>query len=89
MLVSFEKYKLMWKRRIKTSQTKIQTNFGRNTKTLQKEIQIDVERNTNGCGPSYQPAADGGWMVAATTHKTNTKGKILCGKFSEQQSSQF
>ena len=103
MLKSFEKYKLMWRRR-KTSQKEIQTDVERNTKTLQKEIQIDVERNTkklqkeiqidverntNGCGPSYQPAADGGWMVAATTHKTNTKGKILCGKFSEQQSSQF
>ena len=78
----------MWRRR-KTSQKEIQTDVERNTKKLQKEIQIDVERNTNGCGPSYQPAADGGWMVAATSHKTNTKGKILCGKFSEQQSSHF
>ena len=58
MLKSFEKYKLMWRRR-KTSQKEIQTDVERNTKTLQKEIQIDVERNTNGCGPSYQ-AADGG-----------------------------
>ena len=89
MLVCFEKYKLMWKRRIKTSQTKIQTNFGRNTKTLQKEIQIDVERNTNGCGPSYQPAADGGWMVAATSHKTNTKGKILRGKFQNNSQANY
>ena len=80
MLKSFEKYKLMWRRR-KTSQKKIQTNVGRNTKTLQKEIQIDVERNTNGCGPSYQPAADGGWMVAATSHKTNMKEKSFAAIF--------
>ena len=53
----------------------------RNTKTLQKEIQMDVERNTNGCGPSYQPAADGGWMVAATSHKTNMKEKSFAASF--------
>ena len=32
---------------------------------------MDMERNTNGCGPSYQPADGGGWIVAASTHKTN------------------
>ena len=52
-----------------------------NQKALQRKIQNwcrdkyknIAERNTNGCGPSYQPADGGGWIVAATTHKTNRK----------------
>ena len=40
----------------------------RNTKVILREYENIAERNTNGCGPSYQPADGGGWIVAATTH---------------------
>ena len=41
---------------------------------------MDMERNTNGCGPSYQPADGGGWIVAASTHKTNISENYIGGK---------
>ena len=63
MLKSFEKYKLMWRRR-KTSQKKIQTNVGRNTKTLQKEIQMDVDLLI-----SRRPMGDG-WLPLPATKQT-------------------
>ena len=60
-------------------QFEVQIDVERNTKALRREIQMDMERNTNGCGPSYQPADGGGWIVAASTHKTNISENYIGG----------